>query len=316
MKKILVILHLFLIVNYCFSQKDDKTIRIEKETFIYSIKENDTLRLDKYEIPEISTPKACIIFVFGGGFSNGSRDNAENSDFMIELAKKGYTGIAIDYRLGMKNIQLNNPMEIASTLVNSISMAVEDLYDATNFVYNHSDNWNINKEWIIACGSSAGAITVLQSEYWLCTNHNLTQKLPKQFRYGGIISFAGATLKSSEDKKLITKPSPIQLFHGDSDSNVPYNKLELGPMGLYGSLYISEQLNKMNSPYYFYQVNNAAHEVASLPMKNNLNDIDSFIQKMIFQKQNTIIHTIVDQIGAEEMKKDFTIIDYIKSNYQ
>ncbi|MCC8147150.1 MAG: alpha/beta hydrolase [Bacteroidales bacterium] len=300
----------------CYSQAGNSP-EIVKQTFVYSIKGQDTLRLDKYYIsPEKdSQPKTCILFVFGGGFATGSRENVENIYFMSQLAKKGYIPIAIDYRLGMKNLQKTDPVEVASALINSITLAVEDLYDATSFVYDHAQSWNINRNQIIACGSSAGAITVLQGEYLICMNNILKQKLPDNFRYGGIISFAGAILKPVEENEWVLQPSPIQMFHGNADSNVPYNKLEEGPVGLYGSFYLAERLDNINAPYYFYQVNNAGHEIAGLPMKDNLNEIDSFIRKLVIGKQNLQIRTIVNEIGKPEKNKDFTIMDYIRSNY-
>jgi len=318
MKRFLFFLFIISILagNTVESQADSKVIK--KETFTYSIKGNDTLRLDKYTVPDISTPKACIIFVFGGGFSGGSKDSKNNVNYLENLARMGYVSVGIDYRLGMKNVKMQegeNPMELVSKLENSIAMAVEDLYDATSFVYKKANEWNINRNLIIANGSSAGAVTVLQAEYLICTNSELTRKLPENFNYAGIISFAGAIAKSTDNFELKRKPAPIQFFHGDADSNVPFDKLEIGNIGLYGSLSFSEELKKMKSPYYFYQVNNAAHEIAETPMKHNLNEISVFIQRMVINKSPLMIHTESDEIGKPELKKDFTIIDFIQSNY-
>lgn len=293
-----------------------ETNSIHKETFVYSIKNQDTLCLDKYDLPVPGLlAKPCVIFVFGGGFSSGSKNSEETNRFMNELAGRGYVAIAIDYRLGMKNVQGKDGTETISSLVNSIQMAVEDLYDATSFVYQNADKWNINKNQVIACGSSAGAITVLQAEYNLCSTKESIQKLPEGFRYGGIISFAGAILKSSEENKLVKQPSPIQLFHGNADANVPYNQVEFCPVGLYGSYYIVGQLEIMNLPYYFYQIDNIGHEMATIPMKDNLNEIDSFIRKMVINKEKIKIHTVDKGIDRPEKKKDFTLMDYIQSNY-
>lgn len=265
-----------------------QSTEITKETFVYSVKGGETLRLDKYEDHAITTeePRPCILFVFGGGFSGGSRGEKGNIAFMEEMARRGYIAVAIDYRLGMKNAQntdISNPMAFVGLFTNTIHMAVEDLFDATKYVYDHSDSWNINKNRIIACGSSAGAFTVLQGEYTICNQHELTQHLPDGFRYGGIISFAGAVFNPTGDLTWPVKPSPIQLYHGDADRNVPYDKVMLGDMGIFGSKYIAEQLRLMESPYYFYDVENAAHEIAGIPMKENLNDIQSFIFQYIIE---------------------------------
>lgn len=291
---------------------------IDKTTFIYSIKGNDTLRLDKYEVPDLGQKKPCVIFVFGGGFVNGNRDNNFNAEYMHRLAEMGYVSIAIDYRLGMKKVkgsQSSNPMEIVNLLGNTISMAVEDLFDATSFVLNNSEEWNINKEQVIANGSSAGAITVLQAEYDICSNGMLSKKLPDNFNYAGVIAFAGAVFSTNGDLKWEKRPAPIQMFHGNGDSNVPYDKVEMFNLGLYGSKHIAEQMREMQSPYYFYDVNNAAHEVAGDPMLENLSEIDSFIRNYVIKKKSWMIHTKMEQIGKPEIKKNFELKDYIKSNY-
>lgn len=50
-------------------------------------------------------------------------------------------------------------------------------------------------------------------------------------------------------------------------------------------------------------------------MKDNINEIDTFIKKLIIEKQNLKIHTIENEIERPELKKDFSILDYIQSNY-
>ena len=50
------------------AQNDDATPRkIEKETFVYAVRDADTLRLDRYALlsPD-SRAKPCLMFLFGG----------------------------------------------------------------------------------------------------------------------------------------------------------------------------------------------------------------------------------------------------------
>ncbi len=292
---------------------------VTKETYTFAVKGNQELKLDKYDVPSVTTSnKPCIIFVFGGGFAGGQRDSDFNTAYLRQLAQGGSVVVAIDYRLGMKDASSNPNLTseaAAEMLVNSIFMAVEDLYDATTFVYNHADEWNIDKEMIVANGSSAGAVTVLQAEYLACNGHELAAKLPTGFRYGGIIAFAGAVL-SEGGFGWRNAPAPIQLFHGDADSNVPFDIIEMDNQGIYGSKHIAESLDAIQSPYYFYKVENAAHEIAGDPMLINLDEIFTFMDKYVMKRQPLIINTVQKQIGKEEMKKDFTIEDYIGTNYR
>lgn len=295
--------------------------QIQKETFVFSIKGTDTLRLDKYDIPELTTgAKPCVIFVFGGGFAQGERDHEYNSNYMIELAKRGYVAVAIDYRLGFKNLSGQQPVDAAgfsSMLTSTILLAVEDLYDATSYVYSNAGAWNIDRDKIVANGSSAGAITVLQGEYLICNRMEaLTQKLPQGFRYGGIIAFAGAIASPSLELNWPIKPSPLMLFHGDADRNVPFGRLTVGQEGFFGSDYIATQLSGMEVPYYYYKAVNYDHEIAGSPMSANLDEINSFIQKYVVARQPLVINTEVKAIGRPDLEKDFTIQDYIQMNYQ
>ena len=289
---------------------------LRKETYTYSIKGTDTLRLDKYDLPGPEKEKPCIVFMFGGGFVGGVRDNKNYIGYFNHLANKGYTVVSIDYRLGMKNLNTQDPMRIVAALTKSISMAVEDLFDATAFVVDNAGDWNIDKDMIVANGSSAGAVSVLHGEYAICTRAKVTEKLPAGFNYAGIISFAGAIFSTDGELQWQTSPAPMQLFHGDADSNVPYDKIELYNYGFYGSKYIAGQLNKIASPYYFFDVKNAAHEISESPMSSNLHEIDSFLEKYVAAKQPLMIHTEVQQIGKPEMKKDFEMTDYIKTNFK
>ena len=291
---------------------------IEKQTFTYAINGSDTLRLDKYNDIGIKGQKPCVIFVFGGGFVSGARDAEHNVEYMQRLAQNGYVAISIDYRLGLKDITSNTVggnKEMVALFENTINMAVEDLFSATAYVYSNANDWGIDREMIVANGSSAGAVTVLQAEYYICNKNGLTQKLPEGFNYAGIIGFAGAIYSNSGKPKWETAPCPIQMFHGDADSNVPFSKVKLLKYGLFGSEFIAEQLGKMNSPYYFYRVENAAHEIAGTPMVDNITDINGFIQAYVINKKPLQITTIVKRLDKPDVKKKFKVKDYLKANF-
>lgn len=288
---------------------------IRKETYTYSLKGTDTLRLDKYDLPSVSQMRPCIIFMFGGGFVSGNHDSKEYIDYFNHLVDKGFTVVSIEYRLGMKGLNTTDLMRVVALLNNSISMAVEDLFDATAFVVDHAKEWNIDKNKIIANGSSAGAVSVLHGAYAISNDMEVVKKLPSNFNYAGIISFAGAIFSTNGDLEWKKSPAPIQMFHGDADSNVPYDKIVLDKYGFYGSKYIADQLHEMNSPYYFHVVRDAGHELAGRPMTSDLSEIESFLDKHVLKKQPLIIRTGEIQIGKPEVKKVFELTDYIKSNF-
>ncbi|MDR0728805.1 MAG: alpha/beta hydrolase [Prevotellaceae bacterium] len=291
-----------------------------KQTFIYAVKGADTLRLDYYDTQAIAASKPCFIFVFGGGFANGRRDDAGFLPFYARLVNAGYTVAAIDYRLGMKNLkaQLNPEQDqlqafnqITDIFDRSVTMAVEDLFDATAYIAAHAAAWRIDAAKIIACGSSAGAITVLQGAYKLCHVDTLTARLPEGFKYAGVVSFAGAIFSRNGRLEWPTLPPPLLLFHGDTDRDVPYHQIEWSGLGFYGSAFIAGQLKAQKAPHYFYAVENTGHEMSTLPMNQNWDEMHTFLEKMVFGKEKLIIHTSVTPTDKPEGKKELTLLDFI-----
>lgn len=290
---------------------------VVKETLLYAVKGADSLFLDKYTKAGIEKPKACVFFLFGGGFVNGQRNGDGYLHYFHTLAEAGYMVVSIDYRLGLKNVgkeAFASPEGFIALLKNTIDMAVEDLYDATIFVLNRAD-WGVEPSRMVISGSSAGAIAVLQAEYEVVRKSPLAQKLPEGFNYGGVMAFAGAVLSFDGELALNKQTCPIMLFHGNGDSNVPYDKFEMGQVGFYGSNSISEKMKVIGRPCFFYNVNNAAHEMADVPMRQNTDEILIFMDKWVLQRQPFFVESTVEKIGATELKKEFVMDDYIRSNF-
>ena len=295
---------------------------VDKTTWLYAVKGTDSLYMDRY-VAEASreTNAPCLIFAFGGGFVGGERDNPAYVPYFEYFARKGYAVISIDYRLGLRETAgsrpdpADTPEALAERFFAAVDMAVEDLYDATSFIVGQARAWGLDPSAVVASGSSAGAITVLQGEYERCTGSALSRRLPEGFRYAGIIAFAGAVLeKSSSGPVWREKPAPIQLFHGDADCNVPYDSIGTGGAALYGSFYLSRQFRRMNTPFYFYSVSSAAHEMAVRPMDRNRAEIGIFLDRLVLGREALMIETQVERIGTPATRKKITLSDFIRAN--
>lgn len=292
---------------------------VDKQTYSFAVKGTDTLKLDKYEV--INTTKdtlsrPVLLFAFGGGFKGGERDEAYYIPYFHFLAENGYVVVSTDYRTELKHAdpsKMADPMGFAATLQQAIGAAVEDFYGATRYVVENGDNWKIDPEQIVACGSSAGAITVLQAEYEICNQSKQAQLLPEGFNYAGVISFAGA-ICSMGAPQWKNAPCPIMLFHGNADRTVPFEKAVLNDMGLWGSNFIARQLKENQSPYYFYLAEDAGHEMANIPMENNRYDILGFLNRFVSNHQKLFINTTETVPGKPSAPKDFTLQDYIRNN--
>ena len=290
-----------------------------KQTYQFAIKGTDTLRLDKYEVKNAvidTVPKPVLLFAFGGGFKTGQRDAADYIPYFHFLAEQGIVVVSTDYRTGLKNLdasKLSSPMTFSTSLIKAISMAVEDFYDATTYIVNHSSEWNINPKQIIANGSSAGAVTTLQAVYERTNLTKQSSRLPEGFNYAGAISFAGAIFNLGIPQWK-DAPCPIMFFHGNADKLVPFDKAILNNMGFWGSKFLAGQLTEMKVPHYFYMVEEEGHAMASVPMARNRDDIMSFIHRLVFNHESLMLNMNEVVPGKAPEKKDFTLQDYVINN--
>lgn len=294
--------------------------KLDKRTFVYAVKEGDTLRLDRYvALSPDSRIKPCLLFLFGGGFMTGRRDNRRFQPFFDYYARKGFVVVSMDYRLGMKRAKEAGLLDKAGfreALTATIDMATEDLYDATAFICRCAPQWGVDATRIVACGSSAGAITVLTGEYGLCNDApKAAEKLPANFNYAGVIAFAGAIYDDRTEMRWAHDPAPMMLFHGDADRNVPYETLTLGDEAVFGSKRIARELTRRNSPHWFYSVAETNHAMAWRPMSENRDEIDAFLDKLVFDRQRLMIDTHVTPVDAPPLPKAFRLEDYIEANY-
>lgn len=290
----------------------------DRETFVYAVRDGDSLRLDRY--PALSSaagPRPCMIFLFGGGFLTGTRDNRRFLPYFRHFTARGCDVVSIDYRLGMKRARqagLLDEEHFTRALDTTLSMATEDLYDATAYICREMPD--VDPSRIVTCGSSAGAITVLMGEYWLCNGHPLAAgKFTQDFSYAGVIAFAGAVCDTQDSLRWKRDPAPMLLFHGDADRNVPYGTIGVDGVWLFGSESIAGDLARRRVPHAFYSVAETNHSMAWRPMTENRGEIDSFLEKLVFKGQRLVIGARITPLDAPAVPKDFGISDYIDANY-
>ena len=301
------------------SKNQSVSAEVTKENFIFAIQGKDTLSLDKYEFHAAtdSTDKPVLLFAFGGGFKGGDKAYKGYISFFHFLARQGFVVVSTDYRTQLKDLQaseIQSPVDFMQVLQQAVDTAVTDFYDTTSFILSHHDAWNINPQQIIACGSSAGAITALQATYYRCNQATFALQLPDTFQYAGVISFAGAIL-DSHAPTWKNKPCPMLLFQGRADNIVPFHQATLDPYGgLWGSESIAESLKAAKASYQFHIVENAGHEIADLPLHRNQYDVMSFITRQIIHKESLVIETQESIPNEKITDPHFTLQDYLNNN--
>lgn len=312
--KRLILLAIFMLAIGAQSLHAEEKTPSGKTTHLYAVKGADSLYLDHYAA-SVEGTRPCVIFVFGGGFSHGVRDKKADLPYFEFLQRSGYDVVSIDYRLGMRDAKNVGVLEFFPLFRNTINLAVEDLFSATSYILDHAEEWNIDPKAIIASGSSAGAITVLQGEHTICNKLPLSRLLPEGFNYAGIISFAGAVFSLEGSPEWSAASAPTLLFHGNSDTQVPYNKMAIFGRGMFGSKYIAEQLQEVGAPYWFYSVEYQTHAMAGLPMHDNHAEILLFLDEFVAKGSRQQRTTHIRDLSLPERKTFFLPTDYLNSNY-
>lgn len=264
-------------------------------TYLFAEKDGQELFMDVYDpaAGSASEAKPSVIFMFGGGFIDGERDNKTYLPWFKQLTENGYRVISIDYRLGLKG---TNKVGIAqvNVLDKAIHMAVEDLYSATNYILDNAGSLGVNPEKIVISGSSAGAITVLQAEWERANRTSYAQVLPADFKYAGVMSFAGAILSRSGKLKFKTEPAPMLMLHGTADNIVNYGQTKFFNLGFFGTDKIVERLNKFGYIYKVYRYLDNSHEIATHMGKSFDFQLDFLENNVIGKKKETMDAVIYD----------------------
>jgi predicted esterase len=312
MKKYLFIFHI-LIVSVGVSQRVPIRPGILKQSFVFAVKNDSTLALDVYSMKDANRAekKPAILFMFGGAFVTGSRDDTIYNAYFNTLTENKYLVISISYRLGLKGVKHVSKFNI-KPLKNAVDMAVADVFDATNWVIGHADSLGIDTSMIILSGSSSGAITSLTAEFERKNEYAAAATLPAGFEYAGLITFSGAILSLKGKLKFKNPPAPRLMFHGTADKIVPYQKIRFFNRGFYGSAWIAKYLKKHSIPFYLYSEEGMGHEIAALPMIDKLPVILDFLNEYIRQHKpyqvelnfkNPDQKPLMLQTSAELMKK-------------
>ncbi|MEG1463720.1 MAG: alpha/beta hydrolase fold domain-containing protein [Mucinivorans sp.] len=283
-------------VNYTFAQRD-----------------TCSLTLDLYR-PSAPSRNITVLYVFGGGFTEGSRLQAANVEFFNTLAARGYTVAAIDYRLGLKGetkVGVFHP----KAAFRAVDMAVEDLVSATKYLIDNSTELDIDPARIVLVGSSAGAITVLGADHALTNRTPVVADLPASFRYAGVVSMAGALFSTTGQPKYLNVPAPTMFFHGTEDNVVVYKKIQLCKLGMFGTDALVQIFDKSGYAYLAYRYEGNKHDVAAFPRQYNIDQICDFIDSAADKTfNNQIDMTVRDRYVQRTYKSELKRKDLYNGN--
>ena len=262
-------------------------------TYLFVQRDTCDLYLDVYNPAKGSQTsingktKPTVVFMFGGGFIQGTRDDESYNDWFKMLTQHGYRVVSIDYRLGLKG---SNKVGIAqvNVLDKAIHMAVEDLFSATNFMIDNAESLGIDPSNIVISGSSAGAISVMQAEYEVCNKTSWASVLPTDFKYAGVMSFSGAILSRKGKVKYAEAPCATLILHGTADALVPYKQIAFFNLGFFGGGKLVERFKKFDYNYNMYHFIDYGHEIAG-SMETTLDLQLKFLENNVMQGDKRVI---------------------------
>lgn len=194
------------------------------------------LTLDLYRPEGAKTEKhPLILFIHGGAFYVGDKQNAGMMNWCRHFASMGYVCASMNYRLGF--LPTRYDIERAGY------MAIQDANAAMRFLVTHANEYGINTDEIYTAGTSAGSITALNLAFMdedsrpdgsrgkdglfkrernedLGKINESGNDLKADFHIRAIANMWGAVNNLDILKNSHTD---IVSFHGDQDQLVPYD---------------------------------------------------------------------------------------------
>ena len=255
------------------------------ENIEYKLVDSISLQLDIYKHKDIQSPAPTIIFVHGGSWRGGKRQ--DYLPYLIDYAKKGYITVTVSYRL----------IKIAK-----FPAAVQDVNCAVSWIRSNASQYGIDPARIALFGGSAGGHLSLMAGY--CGNDSLfSQHCTIQIdnKVKAIVDFYGPVdlttpyatstyqvkdfLNSTYDKnpELFRIASPRQYISGDDPPTLIFQGTidSLVPVSQSDSL--AQWLKQAGVPHEYHRLKGWPH---SMDLSAKVNEycqfyIDRFLEKYL-----------------------------------
>ena len=214
------------------NQKQNLIIRQNIVYFKYANSSRDSisLMLDVYQSSLVKVEhNPVILFVHGGGFAAGDKEEDLYVKMASAFANHGYVAISINYTLKDEKLPYTNKI-----LERDISEVIESL----KWIKVNYSRYNMDTTRVIICGDSAGGGIVVNTSF-NCTNN--------QHFAGCIDLWGGLPGKSGWDGPIFIDKiekcyPPTCIIHGTKDSVVPFKtsrnlSSRLTKKGIYNELH-------------------------------------------------------------------------------
>jgi len=283
-----------------------------QQTFTYLQRDTTTLKLDVYRPDHPRPDRACVVYVFGGGFFSGERNNEHSVQCCKLLADKGFVAVAIDYRLYLKHAPKVPLLKMHTLFDTAIRYAVEDCSAALSWLCAHARELGIDTSKVVLTGSSAGAITVLQTDYCRCNALPPAAALPATFRPLAVVPYAGGIYCPRRELCYAQPPAPTCFFHGTTDRIVNYNSFR-GSLGkaLFGANKVERVFEKNGFSHWIFRYEDRGHEVASV-LPETIQEFCAFVDATLSGRVMNFDATCTDSAIKRTKWSEIHLLDLYK----
>lgn len=250
-----------------YGTADALTAPYLNESWTYS----QDLLMDIYQPQgDVNQVRPCLLFIHGGAFLFGSREDANGVNVCKDFAKKGYVAVSIDYRLGLNTFS-------SSSAERAVYRGVQDTKAAIRFLKENYAAYGIDTTRIFAMGSSAGSISAIHAAY---LEEDERADITSTFNTPdlGCISCSGNSFTHNDKPIAVANlwgaivdttyieagDVPMISFHGTNDfvvspdSASPFNSPFFPALS--GANYITPRLQNLGITTEYYKFYNQGHE--------------------------------------------------------
>lgn len=229
------------------------------------------LEMDVYQPQgDVETVRPCILFVHGGAFLVGARDDASPTNVCMDMTEKGYVCVSIDYRLGLNTFS-------GASSERAVYRGVQDTKAAIRFLKENYATYGIDTSRIFGMGSSAGSIALIHAAY-MEEDERATITSTYSDPDLGCLSCSGNTLTHNDKPIAVANlwgaivdtifieagDAPLVSFHGTDDfivspdSASPFNSPFFPALS--GTNYITPRLQNLGINTEYYKFYGQGHE--------------------------------------------------------
>ncbi|MBO5562850.1 MAG: alpha/beta hydrolase [Bacteroidales bacterium] len=269
-----------------------------QQTYLVAHRDTCDLYMDVYQPVTDTVARPTILYVFGGGFVTGRRDDPYVLPWFKLLNENGYRVVSVDYRLGLKGVPMKfdlfHLIQSAKYTKKAVDMGVEDVFASVRYLADNAEELGVDMDNIVIAGSSAGAMISLSCELEACNRTERAGVLPEGFHFAGVISFAGAIMSDTGKPSYRRTPCPQLLIHGTKDGAVAYGKMGFARWGMFGSSFLVDKVLKpAGFEYQIYRYVGHSHDMAA-NMMANWPEEKRFLEISVMGRQRLVIDSTLE----------------------